>query len=165
VIIGHSERRQYFQETDEQVARKLAAVHTSGLKAIVCIGETLEQREKGETAEVIETQLRGGLAGRTADEMNQVLLAYEPVWAIGTGKAATAADAAEVIGQVIRTTIADLFGQEVAQSLRVLYGGSVKPENADDYFELETIDGALVGGASLKADLFSAIAKAAQRNL
>jgi triosephosphate isomerase len=163
VIIGHSERRQYFDETDDMVARKVEAVLRFQLKPIVCIGETLEEREAGKTAEVLERQMRGGLVGRSNADLGHMVFAYEPVWAIGTGVAATPSDAAEVIDDTIRATITELFGEKTSASLRILYGGSVKSSNADTFFALDTIDGALVGGASLKAEEFVAISQAAAR--
>ncbi len=161
VILGHSERRAYFGETDETVHRKVEAALKHDLTPIVCVGETLAEREAGQTEEVITRQVRGALAGFPAEAVAAMVLAYEPVWAIGTGKAATPEEANRVVKDIIRATLADLFGREAAEAVRVLYGGSVKPHNAAAFFAQPEIDGALVGGASLKADQFIAIAKAA----
>ncbi len=161
VILGHSERRAYFGETDETVNRKVAAAFAHNLVPIVCVGETLEEREAGKTDTVVQRQVRGALAGLSTELALGVVMAYEPVWAIGTGRAATPEDAARVIEADIRGTLAEMFGDEVAQAVRVLYGGSVKPHNAAEFFASPQIDGALVGGASLKADQFVAIVRAA----
>ncbi len=161
VILGHSERRAYFGETDETVHRKVEAALKHDLTPIVCVGETLAEREAGQTEAVITRQVRGALAGFPADAVAAMVLAYEPVWAIGTGKAATPEEANRVVKDIIRATLADLFGAETAEAVRVLYGGSVKPHNAAPFFAQPDIDGALVGGASLKADQFVAIATAA----
>jgi triosephosphate isomerase len=157
VIIGHSERRQYFAETDLIVNKKTRAAISAGLNAIVCVGETLAERESGKTFSVIETQLQGSLAGLTADDLLHVIIAYEPVWAIGTGKTATDAQAQEV-HLFIRQLVARLINQTVADAVRILYGGSVKPDNVKVLMAQPDIDGALVGGASLKAESFAAIA-------
>lgn len=157
VIIGHSERRQYFGETDLTVNKKTGAAIAAGLTAIVCVGETLAEREAEKTFFVIETQLTGGLSGLAADAFTRVVIAYEPVWAIGTGKTASDAQAQEVHA-FIRQLITRLFGQSVADAVRILYGGSVKPDNVKGLMSQPDIDGALVGGASLKADSFAAIA-------
>lgn len=156
VIIGHSERRQYFGETDETVNRKAKAAIAGGLNAIVCVGESLAERESERTFSVIETQIQGGLAGLSPEAFTQIIIAYEPVWAIGTGKTASDAQAQEVHAY-IRQLIARNFGQGVADSVRILYGGSVKPENVKGLMGQPDIDGALVGGASLKAESFAAI--------
>lgn len=161
VILGHSERRTYFGETDENVNRKLLAAQAAGLTPIVCIGETLAQYESGETAQVVTTQTRLGLQGVSADFAARIVVAYEPVWAIGTGKASSAANAQGVHGDIIRPVLNELFGTETAQTTRILYGGSVTAANAAEFFSQPDIDGALVGGASLKVDDFLAIAKAA----
>jgi triosephosphate isomerase len=161
VILGHSERRAYFCESDATVQRKLKAAERHDLTPIVCVGEVLEEREAGRTAAVVEKQILDGLAGLSPDFASRLIVAYEPVWAIGTGKASTPEDANQVIGEVIRPALAQLYGAEVAQTIRVLYGGSVKPENATGFFAQPEIDGALVGGASLKAADFIAIARAA----
>ncbi|MBL0225601.1 MAG: triose-phosphate isomerase [Geobacteraceae bacterium] len=157
VIIGHSERRQYFGETDETVNKKAKAAISAGLTAIVCVGETLAEREADRTFTVIETQLKGGLAGFSADQLAKSVIAYEPVWAIGTGKTASDAQAQEVHA-FIRSLLVNLFGQSAAEAMRILYGGSVKPDNVKGLMSQNDIDGALVGGASLKADSFAAIA-------
>lgn len=157
VIIGHSERRQYFAETDETVNKKIKAALAHGLRSIVCVGETLEQREAGMTASLVEGQVRKGLAGISPQEAENLVLAYEPVWAIGTGKTASAEDAEQVIGH-IRHVLKDMFGPETAAQMRIQYGGSVKAENIKELMEKPNIDGALVGGASLKAESFSKIA-------
>lgn len=159
VILGHSERRQHFGETDEGVNRKLRAALEARLAAIVCVGETLQEREAGRTWEVVSRQVRGALAGLEAAQMAPVTLAYEPVWAIGTGRTATTAQAQEVHGQ-IRGLLRELFPAQVAEALRIQYGGSVKPDNAADLLAQPDIDGALVGGASLKADDFARIVAA-----
>ncbi|HIJ80577.1 MAG TPA: triose-phosphate isomerase [Desulfuromonadales bacterium] len=156
VIIGHSERRQYFGESDETVNRKATAAIAAGLTAIVCVGETLAERESDRTFSVIETQILGGLSGFTAEQLARTVIAYEPVWAIGTGKTASDAQAQDVHA-FIRGLMAKQFGQAVAEALRILYGGSVKPDNVKGLMSQTDIDGALVGGASLKADSFAAI--------
>lgn len=165
VIIGHSERRSYFGETDESVRRKVKAALENGLIPIVCIGETLNENENGLTETVIQKQLKSGLEGIELpfDENGAIplLIAYEPVWAIGTGKAASGEFANKVVADVIRPTLSLMFGEQVAQAIRVLYGGSVKSSNAAEFFGQVEIDGALVGGASLKADEFIGIVRAA----
>lgn len=161
VILGHSERRAYFGETDESVNRKLLAAQRQGLIPIVCVGETLEQYESNQTKDVVSAQTRLGLTGVPADFAPRIVVAYEPVWAIGTGRASTGEAANAVIRDVIRPVIAELYGESVAQSVRVLYGGSVTGANAAEFFSQHDVDGALVGGASLKVDEFIAIAKAA----
>ncbi|MBO9368595.1 MAG: triose-phosphate isomerase [Chloroflexi bacterium] len=163
VILGHSERRACFCETDEIVNRKLLAAQKHELIPILCVGETLEEREKGETGAIVERQVRSALQGVRREFAAHLVIAYEPVWAIGTGRAARVEDAAEVIGNVIRPTLAEAFGEEVAQSVRVLYGGSVNASNAAAFLQHPEIDGALVGGASLKANEFIAIVQAAQK--
>ncbi len=162
VILGHSERRAYFGETDETVNRKVHAALKHSLTPIVCVGETLAEREADLTAQVIQRQVRGALEGLTPEQVSGLVLAYEPIWAIGTGKAATAEEANRVVAEVIRSTLAEQFGEAAAQAVRVLYGGSVKPHNAAEFFAQPDIDGALVGGASLKADAFVAIVEAAK---
>lgn len=161
VIIGHSERRQYFRESNQEVNRKIQAAIKHGLKPIICVGETLENRERGQTIGVVEYQLRNGLAGFTPEDAATFTIAYEPVWAIGTGKAATAADAVEV-HLYTRSLLAELFGPAVAEGIRIQYGGSVTPENIEVFIREEEVDGALVGGASLKADSFLKIIQAAE---
>src|SRR5687767_6935357 len=161
IIIGHSERRAYFGETDENVNRKLRAALKFDLTPIVCVGETLEEYESGLTSEVVRRQISLGLAGIDSAFGARLVVAYEPVWAIGTGKASSGENANEVLAQVIRPALSDLFGAETAQSIRILYGGSVTASNASEFFNQPEIDGALVGGASLKADEFIGITKAA----
>jgi len=163
VIIGHSERRAYFGETDESVNKKLHAAMKAGLTPIVCVGETLAQYEAGQTSEVVRRQISGGLAGVEAAAAPKIVVAYEPVWAIGTGKASSGENANFVHQQVIRPALTELFGAQNAQAIRILYGGSVTAANAGEFFAYPDIDGALVGGASLKPDEFIAIAKAAAR--
>jgi len=162
VIVGHSERRQYFAETDELVNRKARAVLASDMTPIVCVGESLEQREAGQTATVVESQVRGSLAGLSAEQIGGLVVAYEPVWAIGTGRAATAADAQETIA-LIRQTVAQLAGRGAADAIRIQYGGSVKAANAEELMSQPDVDGALVGGASLDADEFALIVKGSVR--
>lgn len=161
VIIGHSERRQYFGETDETVNKKVKAAIAGGLRPIVCVGESLSERENNITMKVIEKQTRGGLKDLSKDEIAQVVIAYEPVWAIGTGKTATPEQAQEVHAQ-IRSIVEDIFDADVAGAIRIQYGGSVKPDNAQSLLSQPDIDGALVGGACLKADSFSAIIHTAE---
>ena len=156
VIIGHSERRQYFAETDETVNKKIKAVLENDLKPIVCVGETLEQREEGKTEEIITTQTKLALEGLSKEQVSNTIIAYEPIWAIGTGKTATSEDANNSI-KAIRNKIAEIYGQEVAMQVIIQYGGSVKSSNAKELFEMSDIDGGLVGGASLKAEEFSKI--------
>ena len=163
VIIGHSERRTYFGETDETVNRKLRAAVKFDLTPIVCVGETLDQYESGLTSEVVRRQIGVGLAGIDSIFAPRIIVAYEPVWAIGTGKASSGENANGVVKQVIRPALSDLFGEGIAQSIRVQYGGSVTASNASEFLSQPEIDGALVGGASLKADEFVAITKAAQK--
>jgi triosephosphate isomerase len=158
VIIGHSERRQYFGETDATVNKKVKSALKGALVPIMCIGETLESREAGETFKVLERQLRGGLEGLTATQFAPVIVAYEPVWAIGTGKTATDEQAQEAHA-FIRGVLAELYGKPVADKTRVLYGGSVKPENIKGLMGCADIDGALVGGASLKGASFASIVR------
>ena len=156
VIIGHSERRQYFGETDVTVNKKTKAVIAAGLQAIVCVGESLDERESEQTFSVIETQITGSLAGLAPEAFSSVIIAYEPVWAIGTGKTASD-DQAQEVHAFIRQLIARSFNQAVADAIRILYGGSVKPDNVKGLMAQADIDGALVGGASLKAESFAAI--------
>lgn len=162
VIVGHSERRQYFNETDETVNLKSKAALAHGLLPIICVGETLEERETGKTEEVVRVQTEGALAGITADQVKEVVFAYEPVWAIGTGKSSTSAEANETI-RYIRQVIAGLYGQEVADVVRIQYGGSVKPDNIASYLQESDIDGALVGGASLTVEGFLALVTGASK--
>jgi len=161
VILGHSERRQYFGETDETVNKKIKAALTHGLTPIVCIGESLEENKGGRTSEVVNRQVHAGLAGLTTEQATQLVIAYEPIWAIGTGLAATPEDANAIHKDVVREALIEMFDKQSGEMIRILYGGSVKPDNAVDFFSESDIDGALVGGASLKADSFIAIAKAA----
>ena len=163
IIIGHSERRTYFGETDEIVNKKVRAAQAADLTPIVCVGETLVQYEATQTQEVVARQIRDGLTGTASDLAPRLVIAYEPVWAIGTGRASTRENAESVIRGVIRPALADLFGADAAQAIRVLYGGSVTAANAAEYFASPEIDGALVGGASLKVDEFLAITQAASK--
>jgi triosephosphate isomerase len=162
VILGHSERRAYFGETDEQVNRKVRAALAHDLVPIICVGETEAQYDAGETKAVVTAQVRDCLSGLSADEVSGLIIAYEPVWAIGTGKAATPGDAGAVIGDTIRGTIAGLYDKDVAQAVRVQYGGSVKPANTAEFMDHPEIDGALVGGASLSADFVELVRIAAE---
>ena len=162
VIIGHSERRQYFGETDNTVNLRTKAALAAGLKAIVCVGELLEERETGITEEVIGRQVKLDLLGISAEDMKNVIIAYEPVWAIGTGKTATAEQAEEVCAY-IRGVVAKLYGCDVANGLTIQYGGSMKPSNADELLAMENIDGGLIGGAALKAGDFSALVASASK--
>jgi triosephosphate isomerase len=161
VIIGHSERRQYFGETDETVLKRAKAALEYGLKPIICVGELLEDREAGKTADVLKSQFQGGIAGLEPDEFAKIAIAYEPVWAIGTGKTATPEIASEA-HHVIRGEVAMRYGVGASEAVRILYGGSVKPGNVKELMAQEEIDGSLVGGAALKADSFAAIANFAQ---
>jgi triosephosphate isomerase len=161
VIVGHSERRQLFGETDQDVSKKTAAVLAHGMQPIVCVGEVLAERDDGRAEAVVVRQLRAALAGLKPEEAAKVVVAYEPVWAIGTGKTAQPRDAQEMHARV-RATVAELFGGALAAKLRVLYGGSVKPDNAGLLLAEPDVDGALVGGASLTVESFSAIISAAQ---
>jgi triosephosphate isomerase len=163
VIIGHSERRGYFGETDQSVNKKLHAAVKAGLIPIVCVGETLEQYEAGSTSDVVRRQISAGLAGVDPATASKLVVAYEPVWAIGTGKASSGENANYVHQQVVRPALGELFGAQAAESIRILYGGSVTAANAAEFFAYADIDGALVGGASLKPDEFVAITKAAVR--
>ncbi len=156
VIIGHSERRQHFGETDATVARRVRAALNAGLRPIVCCGETIEEREAGRARQVLERQFHGAFDALTAGDFSPILLAYEPVWAIGTGRTATPEVAAEAHG-FLRTLVSSRFGQQAAADTRIVYGGSVKPANIRGLMEQEEIDGALVGGASLDANAFAAI--------
>jgi triosephosphate isomerase len=162
VILGHSERREYFGETDAIVNKKTLAALAANLKPIVCIGETLDEREAGKVNEVIKTQLDAALVGVNADAADSLVIAYEPVWAIGTGKTATPEMAEEVHAE-IRRLLADLIGEDAAEKVRILYGGSMKPENADELLAQNNIDGGLIGGAALKANSFVALVESAQK--
>ena len=158
-ILGHSERRQYYGETDEKLVEKTKLALGAGLKVILCVGENLDEREAGKHFDVCETQIKNVLYNFTEEDMKSIIVAYEPVWAIGTGKTATA-EQAEEIHAFIRKVVADKFGAQVADDLTILYGGSCKPSNAKELFAQPDIDGGLIGGASLKADDFIAIALA-----
>jgi len=158
VIIGHSERRQYFGEDNQSVNRKVKSAIAGGLTPIVCVGERLEQRETGKTEAVVEDHIRGGFDGLSSDDVSKTIIAYEPVWAIGTGKTATPEQANEV-HLFIRELIKELYDADLSSRTRILYGGSVKPENARSLIEQPELDGFLVGGASLKAESFAAIAR------
>ncbi len=156
VIIGHSERRQYFGETDVNINKKIKKALEIGLKPIVCIGETLQQRDEGITEKILDTQIRGCFSGFSEKDMEEMVIAYEPVWAIGTGKTATT-EQAEEAHKFIRGLIAELFSKDISEKVRIQYGGSVKPDNAATLTNEPDIDGALVGGASLKSDSFTQI--------
>ena len=162
VITGHSERRQYFAETDETVNKRTKAALAAGLKVIVCVGESLAQREQGVTEELVRLQTKIALGGISAEEMQRVVIAYEPVWAIGTGRTATADQAQEVCA-AIRKVLGELYGADVAAATTVQYGGSMNAGNADELLSKPDVDGGLIGGASLKADAFGAIVAAASK--
>ena len=161
-IIGHSERRQYFGETDETVNKRVRAALDAGLSVILCVGELLAQREAGITAEIVSLQTKAALQGVSVQEMKRIIVAYEPVWAIGTGKTATAQQAGEVCG-IIRGVLAGLYGKEVADAATIQYGGSMNAQNAAQLLAQEDVDGGLIGGASLKAPDFAAIIEAASK--
>lgn len=161
VILGHSERRQYFGETDQTVNARLKAALAAGLKPILCVGEVLEQRELGITAEVVGLQTKVALSGVSREELANIIIAYEPVWAIGTGKTATADQAEEVCG-IIRQVVAGLYDEAAAEALTIQYGGSMKPSNAAELLSKVDVDGGLIGGAALKAEDFAAIVNAAR---
>lgn len=163
VILGHSERRKYFGETDEMVNLKAKSALAHGLTPIICVGENLEQKKKGLTSQVVRSQIAADLDGLTADQVSGIVIAYEPIWAIGTGKAATPEYAEKVIREDIRGTIAGLFGESAARSVRVQYGGSTKAANIESFMSVPEIDGALVGGASLKASEFVEMVRIAAR--
>lgn len=154
VLIGHSERREYFAETDETVNKKVVAALGAGLTPILCVGESLAQNEAGETAYFVGGQVRAALAGVSATQASSLVVAYEPIWAIGTGKTATAVQAEAICGGTVRATLVELYGDEVAQTTRVLYGGSTKPANIAEIMQQPNIDGALIGGAALKAESY-----------
>ncbi len=162
VITGHSERRQYFGETDITVNKRTVAAVNAGLTAIVCVGETLEQREQGITAELVAMQTKIALGGIAKEQLDKIIIAYEPVWAIGTGKTATS-DQAEEVCAVIRATIAEIYDNDAAEALTIQYGGSMNAANADELVSKVNVDGGLIGGASLKAEDFSIIVKAASK--
>jgi triosephosphate isomerase len=155
VILGHSERRQYFAETDESVNKKVKAALEAGLIPIVCCGESLEQNEAGETQSFVSGQVRGALAGLDAGQVESLVIAYEPIWAIGTGRAATAQQANDICGGVVRATVAELYGAEVANNTRILYGGSTNDKNIREIMAQPDIDGALIGGAALKVESYA----------
>lgn len=163
VIIGHSERREIFGETDEEINKKAHAVFNNGMVPIICVGETLEQRDAGETESWVSGQVEAALAGLTADQVRESVLAYEPIWAIGTGKTATSEQANETI-MVVRDTVKELYDEDTAQAVRIQYGGSVKPENIAELLAQSDIDGALVGGASLEPESFLKLLEAADNN-
>jgi triosephosphate isomerase len=154
VIIGHSERRQYFGETDESVNKKTKATLEAGLTPIVCVGESLEQNERGETDAFVSGQVKAALDGLTGDQVTQLVIAYEPIWAIGTGRAATSQQANDICGGVVRKTVATLYGAEVAEATRILYGGSTNEKNIREIMAQPDIDGALIGGAALKVESY-----------
>ena len=162
VVVGHSERRQYFAETDETVNKRARAALAAGLKPIICVGESLVQREQGVTEELIRMQVKIALGGMTAEELKNVIIAYEPIWAIGTGKTATS-DQAEEVCAAIRKVVGELYGEAAAQGLTVQYGGSMNPGNAAELLSKKNVDGGLIGGASLKADQFAVIVDAATK--
>ena len=162
VVIGHSERRQYFAETNETVNKRTKAALAGGLKPIICVGESLDQREQGVTEELVRMQVKIALNGVTADELKNVVIAYEPIWAIGTGKTATA-DQAEEVCAAIRKVVGELYGEDAAKALTVQYGGSMNPKNAEELLSKPDVDGGLIGGASLKADQFAVIVDAATK--
>lgn len=157
VILGHSERRAYFGETDEGVNKKVKAALKHGLTPIVCVGESLEQNEAGETQEFVSGQVRAAFDGLSAEEMARCVIAYEPIWAIGTGRTATVEQAGEIIGGTVRATVADMFGADTAEKVRIQYGGSMKHENAAELMAHPDIDGGLVGGAALKASFIELV--------
>lgn len=161
VVLGHSERRQYFNETDASVNKKIHAAFEYNLTPLVCVGESLEERESGDTVAIVSAQVKKAFEGISAELAEQAVIAYEPIWAIGTGKTATAQDANDVCG-AIRATVGELYTAEVADRLRIQYGGSVKPENIEELLSMEHIDGALVGGASLEPASFLKLVEAAQ---
>ena len=161
VIIGHSERRDYFHETDRDVNKKVQAVFRNGMIPIICCGESLEQREAGETNDFVTSQVKGALAGLTNDQIQSLVIAYEPIWAIGTGQSSSASLANETCG-VIRQALSEITNSAIAQEVRIQYGGSVKPNNIAEYMAQEHIDGALVGGASLEVDSFLALLEAVE---
>jgi triosephosphate isomerase len=157
VIIGHSERRQYFAETDETVNNKVVAALAAGLTPIMCVGESLAQREAGETQSFVDAQVRAGLAGLTGAQVESLVIAYEPIWAIGTGLAASPEQAQEVCGDVVRAAVRDVFGAAVADNTRILYGGSTNDKNITEIMQKPDIDGALIGGAALKVESYASM--------
>ena len=159
VIIGHSERRQYFAESDETVNKKVIAALTAGLTPILCVGESLAQNQAGETQSFVSGQVKAALAGLSAAQVESLVIAYEPIWAIGTGLAATASQAGETCGQVVRATVAEVYGAAVADNTRVLYGGSANEKNIGELMQQPAIDGALIGGAALKVESYRAMVR------
>lgn len=159
VIIGHSERRQYFAETDESVNKKVHAAVAAGLTPIICVGESLEQNERGETQEFVSGQVKAALAGFNAAQMTDIVIAYEPIWAIGTGRAATAEQANDICGGVVRAAVREFLGEEAAATIRILYGGSANDKNIGELMAQPDIDGALIGGASLKVESYVSMVK------
>lgn len=159
VIIGHSERRQYFAETDESVNKKAHAAVAAGLTPIICVGESLEQNERGETRDFVSGQVKAALAGFTANQMADIIIAYEPIWAIGTGRAATAQQANDICGSVVRAAVGEFLGAEAAATIRILYGGSANEKNIGELMAQPDIDGALIGGASLKVESYVSMVK------
>ena len=155
VILGHSERRQYFAETDETVNKKIKAALEAGLIPIVCCGESLEQNEAGETQSFVSGQVKGALDGLSGEQVTSLVIAYEPIWAIGTGRAATSQQANDICGGVVRATLAELYGAEVAEATRILYGGSTNDKNIREIMAQPDIDGALIGGAALKVESYA----------
>ena len=162
VILGHSERRAYFGDTDEIVNKKLKAAFEIGLTPILCVGETYDENQAGKTEEIVTNQIKADLEGLTKEQVAEMVIAYEPIWAIGTGLAASGELANQVIRDYVRKPVADMFGEATAQAVRIQYGGSVKPANAEEFFSQPDIDGALVGGASLKPDFVEIVKIAAQ---
>ncbi|MEG0327982.1 MAG: triose-phosphate isomerase [Erysipelothrix sp.] len=156
VVLGHSERRQYFNETDADINKKAVVTIENGITPIVCVGETLDEFEAGNTESVVRTQVSGCLTGLNGEDVKNIVIAYEPVWAIGTGKSATV-EIAQKTCALVRDEVRNIFGNDVADAVRIQYGGSVKPDNIEEYMSQEDIDGALIGGASLEADSFKAI--------
>ena len=154
VIIGHSERRQYFGETDESVNKKAKAALAAGFTPIVCVGESLDQNERGETQSIVSGQVKAALAGLTGEQVQQLVIAYEPIWAIGTGRAATAQQANDICGGVVRTAVAEVYGTGIADTIRILYGGSTNEKNIREIMAQPDIDGALIGGAALKVESY-----------
>jgi len=163
VIIGHSECRAYLNETDEKVNQKAKAILAAGLRPIIAVGESLEQNEAGETETFVSSQVKAALDGISAEDMANVVIAYEPIWAIGTGKSASGDIANNIIKSAVRDTVRGLYGDDVADAIRIQYGGSVKPNNMEEYMSQPDIDGALVGGASLKVDAFTELIEIASR--
>ena len=162
VIVGHSERRAMFGETDASVNHKLKVAFEIGLIPILCVGETYEENQAGKTKEIVTSQVKADIEGLTNEQVASMVIAYEPIWAIGTGLAASAEQANQVIHDYVRTPVSEMFGEETAQAVRIQYGGSVKPGNAEEFFSMPDIDGALVGGASLKPDFVEIVKIAAQ---